>query len=112
MRKPRMGSTLRYVPFGAWIEAPLMRRYHNKLLDERYTTLNKLREVLTLQHAVRQQREVYNLAHLAVLATYLFEACITLLAQLDNALRELLAHGALLVGELRILLILDNLLEA
>ena len=53
MREPRMGSTLRYVPFGAWIEASLMRRYHNKLLDERYTTLNKLREVLTLQHAVR-----------------------------------------------------------
>ena len=33
MKKPRMGSTKAYVPFGALIEAAQMRHYHNKLVE-------------------------------------------------------------------------------
>ena len=33
MKKPRMGSTKAYVPFGALIERPRMTSFHNKLLD-------------------------------------------------------------------------------
>ena len=35
MKKPRMGSTKAYIPFGGMIEAPQMRRYHKKLLVHR-----------------------------------------------------------------------------
>ena len=31
MKKPRMGSTIAYIPFGALIEAAQMRHYHEKL---------------------------------------------------------------------------------
>ena len=31
MKKPRMGSTKAYVPFGGLIESPQMRHYHKKL---------------------------------------------------------------------------------
>ena len=33
MKKPRMGSTKAYVPFGALIEAAQVRHYHNKLVE-------------------------------------------------------------------------------
>ena len=33
MKKPRMGSTIAYIPFGALIEAAQMRHYHEKLLQ-------------------------------------------------------------------------------
>ncbi len=49
-----------------------------RLLDERDATLDKLREVLTLEHAVRQQCEVDNLAHLIISLAYLLKACVAL----------------------------------
>ena len=42
MKKPRMGHTMTYFPFGALIEAPLMRRYHNKLLEVSLKTYDKI----------------------------------------------------------------------
>ena len=57
------------------------------LLDKRYAALDEVGEILTLEHTIREQCEVDDLAHLAVLATNLLEACIALLVKLRYALR-------------------------
>ena len=57
------------------------------LLDKRYAALDEVGEVLALEHTIREQCEVDDLAHLAVLATNLLEACIALLMKLRYALR-------------------------
>ena len=61
MKKPRMGSTKAYVPFGGLIEAPQMRRYHKKS-QEIIVTIHKFTLIITEMHA----SATAELPHLAV----------------------------------------------
>ena len=67
MKKPRMGSTKAYIPFGALIEASLMRRYHNKLVEgwEERIVLRVV-EVLLNIVAVVANLNIYNLTILTI----------------------------------------------
>ena len=59
----------------------------NLLLNQRDAALDKVCQVLALEHAVREQGEVDDLADLAVLLANLLKAGVALGAEFNNALR-------------------------
>ena len=82
------------------------------LFDQRNRALDAVRQALALEHAVREQRQVDDLFHEPVFAADLAQPLVALIAQRDDLLRQLLAHGFLFGGKLLLFLALGNLLEA
>ncbi len=56
MKKPRMDSTFSYIPFGALIEAPHMRRYHKKA----YFASEEVRLGLSQEKTPRDSTQTYS----------------------------------------------------
>ena len=52
--------------------------FNTLLLNQRNTALDKVGEVFALQHTVREQREVDDLAHQLILLANLLEALVAL----------------------------------
>ena len=82
------------------------------LFDQRNRALDEIRQALALEHPVGQQRQVDDLLHEPVFTADLAQPLIALIAQRDDLLRQLLAHGFLFGGKLLLFLALGNLLEA
>ena len=103
-RQIKGGCTLR--------RSPLLINPCPLLFDQRNRALDEIRQALALEHPVGQQRQVDDLLHELVFTADLAQPLVALIAQRDDLLRQLLAHGLFLCGKLFLLLVLGNLLEA